>query len=155
MKSRIIVLIVSFFFFLNSVAFMIIGGIRAYQGYEAILDMLSGDQSTRAGIYIAKSVDTFLISMVAFVIAAGVMKVFYLHHVPDEKFPKWLRINSFKDLKILLWEATLLTMVVFFLSVVAVVADTGTFEWSLLGIPISILLLAISLSFVRGDLVRK
>ena len=63
-----------------------------------------------------KAVDMFLMAMVFFVFSLGVLMLF---NYPDEnlpvKVPNWLRIKSFVELKVILWEAILTTLVVSYL----------------------------------------
>jgi uncharacterized membrane protein YqhA len=134
---------------------MIMGIIRCLEAYKEVFIFLGGDHSMRPGIHIAESLDSFLIGIVTFIIAAGVTKVFFLSEEDDVKFPSWLNVRTFKDLKIILWEAILLTLVVVFLTVMAYVAEDGQISWSILVIPISILLLAVSLAVMKGEFKRK
>jgi len=147
LKSRYIALFISFFMFLNSIAFVIMGIIRALEAYKEILKCIRGDHSIKPGLHIAESLDTFLLSIVTLIISIGIAKIFFLSEEQGLQLPKWLNINSFKDLKILLWETILLTLVVLFLTILPM--DGMDFGWKILTLPISILLLSIALVIMK------
>lgn len=148
LKSRYIALTISFFMFLNSIAFLIMGVIRGFQAYKEVIHFMRGHHEVKPGLHIAESLDTFLIAIVTLIISIGIAKIFFLSDEDSAQLPKWLDIHSFKDLKILLWETILLTLVVLFLTILANVGMD--FSWKLLIIPISILLLSISLILMKG-----
>jgi uncharacterized membrane protein YqhA len=100
------------------------------------------------GTYLLKGLDFFLIGIVFMIFALGIMKIFTHYHIPDDNFPEWLKIKSFKELKILLWETILLTMVVFCLTQVRGAKES--IKWDLLVLPAIILVLTISLYLVKG-----
>ena len=64
-----------------------------------------------------RSVDLFLISMVFYVLSLGMMILFTHDDEPlPVKLPQWLRIRTFIQLKVILWEAVLTTLVISFLT---------------------------------------
>ena len=62
--------------------------------------------------------------------------------------PVWLRIQSIGELKVLLWETVLTTLLIASLPVL-VAGLVGQLSWSVLIIPAAILLLALSLFFMK------
>jgi predicted membrane channel-forming protein YqfA (hemolysin III family) len=63
--------------------------------------------------------------------------------------PPWLKIDSFKELKILLWETIIVTMVVFTLTQIASLKNTLTLD--VLILPGTVFILSISLYFVKKE----
>jgi uncharacterized membrane protein YqhA len=138
-----IALLIAIFIFVNSIAFTIGGIWLACKGILMIIDGRMGSEE-RPGLLIMESVDVFLLALVFLLFAIGIIKLF----IPDApQFVKvknlhWLKINNFTDLKLLLWEAVLTTLVVFF--VTNYVHAQGHSDWKILILPVSILLLSIS-----------
>jgi uncharacterized membrane protein YqhA len=96
-------------------------------------------------------VDLFLIAIVFFVLALGVMLLFV---DPDKGFPvnlpHWLRIKNFMELKVILWEAILTTMVIAFLTGLAGKKINGEpVDMQTLIIPGGIFLVSLSLYFLK------
>ena len=84
--------------------------------------------------------------------SAGVAKLFLLEHDPAQaqrlSLPRWLDIETFTDLKILLWETILTALLVIGLATLTSNLF-GKPTWSALVIPAGILLLALSLYFMK------
>ena len=101
------------------------------------------------GLSILESLDVFLVALVFLLFAIGIAKLF----IPDTaenlniKIPEWLDIKNFTELKLLLWEAVLTTLVVYFIS--DVVKQEGHYSWELMIIPASIILLSLSVFILR------
>lgn len=140
---KLIAVLIAIFMVINSIAFTIAGITLSCKG---IYKIFTGELGTEArpGVIIVESVDLFLLALVFLLFAIGIVKLF----VPDaHRFIKvqnlhWLKINSFTDLKLLLWEAVLTTLVVFFIT--GYVHDMDNVDWTLLILPASILLLSVS-----------
>ena len=84
------------------------------------------------------------------VLGLGIAKLFVVNLTEEETaaLPIWLRIDSISQLKVLLWETILTTLLIVALSDLI----RGLFtklEWSALTIPAAILLLALSLFFIK------
>src|SRR5215471_3346099 len=96
------------------------------------------------------SVDMFLVAIVFFVLAIGMLILFTNPEATMPKLPAWLHVKNFMQLKAILWEAILTTLVVAYLAKLAENEIEGkqmTVE-SLL-IPGGVLLIAISLFFLK------
>ena len=145
---RIIAIVIALFIFINSVAFTI-GGIML--SIKGIRMLLNGELLTesRPGIYILESVDLFLLALVFLLFAIGIIKLFIpdAHQSIKVRNLHWLKIDTFTDLKMLLWEAVLVTLVVFFIT--TFVHQQDHLDWTLIVLPISILLLAIGYYIMR------
>lgn len=102
----------------------------------------------RPFLHALEAVDMFFLSLVFFIMAIGLVQLF----VGDIGFLRsvsfaWLRIESFTDLKLLLWNSFLVTILVLFITHLIGVEEP---DWKTLILPTSILLLAIS-----GYLIKK
>lgn len=153
LKSRYLALAISIFMFFNSVAFLIMGLIRGIEAYAELIKFMQGNHEVKPGLAITHSLDTFLISIVTLIISLGIAKVFFLSEEDSVKLPKWLNIHSFKDLKILLWETVLMTLVVLFLTML--INSEMVLSWEILTLPVSIVLLAVALVLMKGDIKIK
>ena len=144
LSYRLIAILIATFLFVNSLAFTI-GGI--FLSVKGVYLILQGQihEDVRPGIMIMESVDVFLLALVFLIFAIGIIKLFVpdAHQSIQVKNLRWLKINDFTDLKMLLWEAVLTTLVVFFITGYVHKAEHGV-EWKALILPASILLLACS-----------
>lgn len=143
---RFTVLIICVFTFLNALIFV---GISVYHSIHAYSIVISGGIDQRPGIHLAEALDTFLLAIVFIIFAIGIGKLF----APDSKLLGkihlgWLEPKNFSDLKSILWEAVLTTLVVLFATIIIHHLDNLT--WDLLIIPASILLIAIALKMMKG-----
>ena len=135
----------------------LIGIYRTYRAYayffnleaissESKLDGLDeiGDFATGALI---KAVDAFLIGLAFLIFGYGIYTLFIREIRPEETAEyHWLEINSMSKLKALLVEVIILILFVKFINVVII--NINELTWQILLIPISILLLALSLKFL-------
>ena len=77
--------------------------------------MFQGEIHTEShpGLSILESLDVFLVALVFLIFALGIAKLFLPE--PSEKgglrLPNWMQIQNFTQLKLLLWEAVLTTLV--------------------------------------------
>ena len=100
------------------------------------------------------TVDLFLVAIVFFVLSIGMVVLFA---DPDKGFPlrlpKWLHVHNFVELKIILWEAILTTLVVYYVAGLAEKKINGEeITINILILPGAVLLIALSLFFVkRGE----
>jgi len=134
---------------LHSLAFTAMGVIRGYEGYRLIFrgPPWIGDESP--GIYIAKSIDAFLLALVFFVFAIGVLTLFATQQESKglEHIPAWMRVKSLSELKFLIWEAILAALVV--ASVESLVVPSHALTWTALIVPLALLILAAGLFLAR------
>lgn len=106
-------------------------------------------------IELLRSVDLFLVAIVLFVFSLGLFVLFFSANDSTfpTKLPPWLRVKDFIQLKVLLWEAILTTLVVSYLAALAERRlNGGELVVGDLIIPGAILLIAVSLFFLkRGE----
>ncbi len=124
--------------FANSLFFIGIGVTKTVHAYTLIAQ---GRLEERPGIFIAESLDSFLMALFFLIFSTGIAKLF----LPDSIFIKkndlpWLKVNNFGELKFIMWEVMLTTLFVFFATQAMVKAEHPT--WTMLVLPASILLLA-------------
>jgi uncharacterized membrane protein YqhA len=134
---------------LHSLAFVALGVIRGVQGYQLIFHGPPWSAEESPGIYIAKSIDAFLLALVFFVFSIGVLELFATQQESSglERIPAWMRVKSLSDLKFLIWEAILAALVV--ASVEALVVSSHDIQWTALIVPIALLILAAGLYLAK------
>ena len=151
---RVVIRVIAFFVFAAGVVITLLGIYDFVVTFSAIRFEDKHHLVGSLAIGMLRAVDLFLIATVFFVLSLGMLILF---NKPEstlpEKLPEWLRIKNFIQLKIILWEAVLTTLVVTWLA--------GLFEQKIrvgdpdiqsLIIPGGILMLAISLYFLkRGE----
>jgi uncharacterized membrane protein YqhA len=148
LRVRYIFLIAVVFTFLNSIFFLIGGVIESLHGYRLFYEYGLGGEY-KPGAYLLKGLDLFLVSMVFLIFALGIMRIFTHYQSNDENLPAWLRFNDFKDLKILLWETVIVTLVVFTLT--EIVTSKESLKPDALIMPGVILILTASLFLMKRN----
>ena len=156
LRIRYVYIIAVIFTLLNSFFFLITGVLESIHGFKIFFRKLRTGEPILTGIYFMESLDKFLIAFVFMIFGLGIWKLFYVKNTIDEDLPGWLRIASFKDLKILLWETILVMLVVFTVSmVVNTTTEKGvkidSLEWNALVLPAIILILSASLFLMRKE----
>jgi uncharacterized membrane protein YqhA len=147
-KVRFLFLLGFIFVLTNSVLLLFISALKSIEGYRILLEHGIGHSvEGRPGVPILESLDLLLISIVFFILAFGILRIFILKDENDENVPKWLRIHSFMELKALLWETVLLTLVVFCFT--KIVSGQEPISVNTLILPGAIVLLALGLLIVR------
>ena len=104
--------------------------------------------------HLLKGVDMFLMAIVFFVLSIGILVLFNNEETLSVlPIPDWLRVKNFVQLKIILWEAILTTLVISSLaSLVEKKSYNIQIDLEAFIVPGIILLIAISLHFMkRGD----
>ncbi|WP_192878014.1 MULTISPECIES: YqhA family protein [Arenibacter] len=105
-----------------------------------------------ATVYLMKSLDTFLIALALFIFAYGVFTLFISNKnnsAEDNGVLKWIRSPNIGHLKNVLAEVIIIILFVIFLEVI--VENVNNLKWEFLIIPISVLLLALGLKFLKLD----
>jgi uncharacterized membrane protein YqhA len=144
LRIRYLAAAVALVFAVHAGGFLVLGVLRAVQAYHRVLQWESLQEKDPPGVHIAESVDALLFSLVLLVLSFGTAGLFLT--VTDEQrkqnLPEWMRIKSLTELKLLLWEAILATLVVAAAS--GIIAALPRLEWSHLVLPIAILVLSVS-----------
>lgn len=108
-----------------------------------------------ATTYLIKSLDTFLIAFILFIFAHGVYTLF----ISNKKYEggsgvlNWIRTPNIGHLKSILAEVIVIILFVKFLETVFV--NINNLRWEILILPISVVLLALGLKFLRLDKAEK
>jgi uncharacterized membrane protein YqhA len=149
LKLRWLAFVIALFAALHAVAFVGMGVVRGIMGYRLILEGPPWDAERAPGVQLARSIDAFLLAMVFFVFAIGVLALFLAQKGNPvlESVPEWMRVRNLSELKFLIWEAILAALVV--ASVESFVVAGHELTWNALIIPIGILVLASGLFLAR------
>jgi uncharacterized membrane protein YqhA len=150
LKVRYVVVVIVLISILHSIAFLVMGANIAIHAYVHLARDAAGGGMTRPGVELLHSLDFLFVSLVLMVLALGIAKLFFLNLGPKEigHLPLWLRIESISELKVMLWETILTTLLIVGLS--DLIRELFTpLDWSALVLPVAILLLSMSLYFIR------
>lgn len=151
LKIRYLTVVVVLLAVLHAVAFLVMGALIAARAYTHVLhDPASLDREARPGLELLHSLDFLLVAMVFIILALGIARLFLLDPKAAKtiEMPIWLQIDSITDLKVLLWETILTTLLIGALSELIGVLF-GKLEWTALVTPVAILILALSLYFMK------
>jgi uncharacterized membrane protein YqhA len=109
-------------------------------------DRLPIDNAT---IYLMKSLDIFLIALALFIFAYGIFTLFISNKndIEDNSVLKWICIPNIGHLKNYLAEVIIIILFVIFLE--TIIENIDNLKWEFLIIPISVLLLALGLKFLK------
>ena len=123
--------------------------------FVSLFSYLGSDSAHNAArlmvIGLLHSVDFFLVAIVFYVLGLGILLLFHDADVPfPVKLPEWLRIKDFLQLKVILWEAILTTIVVSYVAnIVEKKIKGGAPDLSDLILPGAVLVFALSLYFIK------
>jgi len=148
LKIRYVFLVVILVSFISSLIFVGIGVSETIRAYGLVLHYLGGGEWSNPGIILFEALDRFLIAVLFYIFGVGMIKLFMPERFDDADLPKWLNITGITELKVLLWETVLVTLMV--LSVTNVVDRTETLTWDALILPAIIAILSVSLFFMRS-----
>jgi uncharacterized membrane protein YqhA len=150
LKMRYIAVVIVILAMLHSVAFLVMGARIGFKAYPHVLGIGTEPGPQGPGLELLHSLDFLFVSLVFMILALGIAKLFLLDPEASEnvRLPGWLRIDSISELKVLLWETILTTLLIAGLSDLAI-SIFGAPDWNVLLTPLAILLLAVSLYFMR------
>jgi uncharacterized membrane protein YqhA len=151
LKVRFVAVVVVILSFLHSLAFLFLGARSAIETYLHILGV-GGAAMERPALELLHSLDFFLVSLVLLILSLGVAKLFLLPPAAphSRRLPSWLDVETFSDLKYLLWETILTTLLIAALPLLTA-GLFGEVEWVALASPAAIFLLALSLYFMKKE----
>jgi uncharacterized membrane protein YqhA len=138
-RLGIIFRLISIFCFLGACFFVLAGVYRFVIGFVKLYQSIAGGEWLNPGIYIIEGLDSFMVALLFVIFSYGIFKIFILHDEENTKFPSWLHVNSFSELKLLLWETSIVTLIVFSITIVVNSEKTG---WDQLVVPAIILMLS-------------
>ena len=149
LKLRWLAVVVASFSALHAIAFIVVGILRGIEGYRLIFEGPPWSGEHAPGIYIARSIDSFLLAMVFLVFSVGVTTLFLSHHETGaaSDIPEWMRVENLSQLKFLIWEAILAALVV--ASVEGLVVPAHDLTWTALVVPVALLIMSAGLWLAR------
>ena len=147
---KIVIGVIAVLVFISGIILTLIG----IYDFVVVFTHLGANQQANIGrlmaIGLLHSVDMFLVAIVFFVLAIGMLILFTDPEANMPKLPTWLHVKNFMELKAILWEAILTTLVVAYLAKLVEGEIEGkqmTVEDLL--IPGGVLLIALSLFFLK------
>ena len=151
LKARYLAVVIVILSLLHAVAYLVMGTRIAIHAYVHIFDESGSSSSeSRPGLELLHSLDFLFVSLVLVVLGLGIAKLFLLPPTSQDHdgLPSWLRIQSIGELKVLLWETILTTLLIAGLS--GLIAGLFThLDWTILLTPAAILILALSLFLMK------
>lgn len=148
LKLRYLVVIIVIFTFINSLILIFLAAKRSVHAYGIVFFNMKNEKP--APVEILESIDLFLIGLVFLIFSMGLTKLFLgklTDEEDDSRLPKWLRIRNFLELKMLLWQTILVSLVILFVD--QLFEHQDHLGWDLLIIPASILILSISMAVIK------
>ena len=148
LRFRYLAVIVAVMLLFHAIGLLVVGVWRAILAYQMLAHGPSWTGTERPGIQIAESIDLLLFGLVVLVLAIGTASLFLSPDGnPDRRIPAWMRVSSLSELKLLLWEAILVVLVMATLT--SLVTNLEELHWNLLVMPAAIFLLSSSLYLAR------
>lgn len=152
LKVRYLAVVIVILAVLHALAFLAMGTEIALKTYWHVLHVSLGEEgaASRPGLELLHSLDFLFVAIVFVILALGIAKLFLLDPETVERanLPNWLKIENIGELKVLLWETILTTLLIAGMSHL-VAGLVGKVEWSVLVIPVAILILSMSLYFMK------
>lgn len=151
LKFRYLAVVMVIIALLDAIAYLVLGIRIAFHAYAHLLDeATSASAENRPGLELLHSLDFVFVSLVLVVLGLGIAKLFLLPPTSKSyaELPVWLRIERISELKVLLWETILTTLLIAGLSQL-VVGLFSRLDWTILIMPVAILILALSLFFMK------
>jgi uncharacterized membrane protein YqhA len=148
LRLRYVFLVVSILSFLNALMFIGVGIAEAFHAYQILFAAIGGGPWDNPGVILIESLDKFLIAILFYIFGVGMIKLFLPELFEGMEIPKWLDVKGIRELKVLLWETILVTLVI--LCVTSMVTKTNSLTWDALIMPSIIAILAISLFFMQS-----
>ena len=144
LRIRYLAAVVALVFAAHAAGFLALGLMRGYHAYALLFRTDRSGEDARPGVLFAESVDALLFSLVVLVLAVGTASLFLPVRAEDDRhnLPEWMRVKSLTELKLLLWEAILATLVVTAAS--SIIGAMPHVEWKHLALPVAILVLSVS-----------
>lgn len=124
-------------------------GLGVKETIHGLLGVLRGEvrTDTRPGLHLFEALDVFLIGFLFLIFSIGLAHLFFpkpskIMTRLDGFIPQWLKVESFSELKLILWDTVLTTLVFLFIGDMFIAA--GNYRWELLLTPAAILMISVS-----------
>jgi uncharacterized membrane protein YqhA len=148
LSLRAIMLIGSAGALVGSLLMFLQGGFFLHEAWHTIL--AEGDAvQKQVTVPVLEAVDSFLFGIVLVIFAYGIAIgfVFTLPEGYGQRLPVWMKVGGVGQLKATLAEVVIVVLIVIFARVV--VEAQGKFEWSMLVLPASILMISVALRMIE------
>jgi uncharacterized membrane protein YqhA len=149
---RSIMLIGSAGAMIGSLLMFLQGGLYLYEAWHHLLAPGIEVAERAVTVPVLEAVDAFLFGIVLVIFAYGIAIGFVFTLPADyvDTLPNWMRIEGVSQLKGILSEVVIVVLIVIFARVVVGTVDSGKpFEWSMLVLPASILMIALALRMIE------
>ena len=149
--SRVVIAVITLMIFIAGLILALLGVYELIMVF-AHLGASDADHVVRLiAVGLLQAVDLFLISIVFFVLSLGITMLFKKADEPlPIQLPEWLQVKNFMQLKMILWEAILTTLVVSYLAGLVKLRIAGeSIKIETLILPGGVLLIALSLFFLK------
>jgi len=130
-------------------------GLGVYKTVEGLSLILRGylETEARPGIILFEALDVFLFAFLFFIFSIGFSQLFIprpsrIMNAFDSITPEWLKVHTFTELKLILWDTVLTTLVVLFVGNVFR-SKEGIYNWEIIIIPITIILISVSKYLIK------
>jgi uncharacterized membrane protein YqhA len=144
---RVVMLIGSVGAFIGSLLMFAQGAVYLYEAWHLLTDThAEGGQVT---VPVLEAVDSFLFGVVLVIFSYGIA-IGFVFRLPEEiarRLPSWMIIGGVGQLKQILSEVVVVVLIVIFARVV--VESLGHFDWTMLVLPIAILMIAAALRLLE------
>jgi uncharacterized membrane protein YqhA len=149
---RMIMLIGSAGAMIGSLLMFLQGGLYLYEAWHTLLTPGIDVAERAVTVPVLEAVDAFLFGIVLVIFAYGIA-IGFVFTLPDdytETLPNWMKIEGVSQLKGILSEVVIVVLIVIFARIVVGTVDSGkSFEWSMLVLPASILMIAVALRMIE------
>jgi uncharacterized membrane protein YqhA len=141
-------LVASLASFMSCLYFIGLGAYETVHALVLIVRSMGGGEWGNPGVILFEALDRFLLAVLFYIFGIGMIKLFTPELIRDEQLPKWLNVAGIRELKLLLWETTLVTLMV--ACVTGVIRRADALTWDALVLPAVIAVLALSLFLMRS-----
>jgi uncharacterized membrane protein YqhA len=150
LKLRYLAVVVVLVAILHGLTFLFLGLRTAWEAYAYVFTGHEPAPGKQPVLELLHALDFVLVALVMIILALGVAKLFLSDDASDKAgLPRWLHIETFVDLKVLLWETILMALLIIGLSALTSGVLGSKLDWNALVMPAAILLLALSLYFMK------
>jgi uncharacterized membrane protein YqhA len=128
------------------------GGLYLYEAWHTILTPGLEVAERSVTVPVLEAVDAFLFGIVLVIFAYGIA-IGFVFTLPEDfghALPNWMKIEGVSQLKGILSEVVIVVLIVIFARIVVGTVDSGKpFEWSMIVLPASILMIAVALRMIE------
>jgi uncharacterized membrane protein YqhA len=127
---------------------MVAGVIESVNGYIAFIDSgFNNSETSHPGPHLLEGLDLFVSSLVFMIFGLGLGQLFLMNRNSTSYIPSGLRVESLKELKVLLWETIIVALVIF---CITHLLRTDFRDWEILPFPLLILILSMALFLFKS-----